>query len=228
MVRLSSERGVVQNPFIRYATEVGWRYLDPEEALRLRLGESSPLLWEIFLERVQALNPGIVDHLKAEELGKRLTRVRPAIEGNLDTWEHLRRLKTVFVEPERRERNLLLLDLEELRGNVFHVTDEFPFDNGTYRSGRLPEKLVEVAPQSIAGRGSWRKSRCSSGISSATIRRRRGSWCAPWKSWSGTANRRQNMKATWIYDTGPPWKPALHAIFICSCGTPDLLSPTKA
>ncbi|MGH9352629.1 MAG: hypothetical protein ACRD2G_10790, partial [Terriglobia bacterium] len=86
-MRLSSERGVVQNPLIRYAIEAGWTYLTPEEALRLRRGESSPLLWKIFLERAQALNPGIVDHLKAEELGKRLARVRPAIEGNLDAWE---------------------------------------------------------------------------------------------------------------------------------------------
>jgi type I restriction enzyme, R subunit len=133
MVRLSSERGIVQRPFIRYAIEAGWNYLSPEDALRLRRGESSPFLWETFLERAQALNPGVVDHLKAEELGKRLARVRPAVEGNLDAWEYLKGLKTVFVETERRERNVRLLDLEEPRGNAYHVTDEFTFDNGTYR-----------------------------------------------------------------------------------------------
>ncbi|MGH9326436.1 MAG: type I restriction endonuclease [Terriglobia bacterium] len=121
MVRLSSERGVVQSPLIRYATEAGWQYLSPDEALRLRRGENLPLLWEIFLERIQALNPGIVDHLKAEELAKRLCRVRPAVEGNLEAWEYLKGLKTVFVEVERRERNVRLLDFEEPRVNTFYA-----------------------------------------------------------------------------------------------------------
>jgi type I restriction enzyme R subunit len=132
MARLSSERGVVQEPLVRYATEAGWTYIDPDEALRLRRGEGSPILWDIFIQRVQALNPGIVDHLKAEELGKRLCRVRPAIEGNLEAWEYLKGLKTVFSEVERRERNVRLLDFAEVRNNTFHVTDEFSFTNGTY------------------------------------------------------------------------------------------------
>jgi type I restriction enzyme R subunit len=133
MARLSNERAAVQAPLIRYAAEAGWKYIDPDEALRLRRGEASPILWDIFIQRVQALNPGIVDHLKAEDLAKRLARVRPAIEGNLEAWEYLKGLKTVFAEAEKRERNVRLLDFENVRGNAFHVTDEFEFDNGTHR-----------------------------------------------------------------------------------------------
>jgi type I restriction enzyme R subunit len=133
MARLSSEGAVVQAPLIRYATEAGWTHISPDEALRLRRGETTPILWDIFMQRAQALNPGIVDHLKAEELGKRLCRVRPAIEGNLEAWEYLKGLKTVFSEIERRERNVRLLDFNEARHNAFHFTDEFTFDNGTYR-----------------------------------------------------------------------------------------------
>ena len=32
------ERGDVQNPLIKYATNVGWEYISPDEALRLRGG----------------------------------------------------------------------------------------------------------------------------------------------------------------------------------------------
>ena len=87
MARLSSERHTVQNPLVRYAEEAGWTYLEPEEALRLRRGETSPILWDVFVEQVQGLNPGRVDHLEAEEIAKRLQRVPPNIEGNLDAWE---------------------------------------------------------------------------------------------------------------------------------------------
>jgi len=85
------------------------------------------------VRKAQDLNPAVVDHLKAEELAKRLARVPPSREGNLDAWEYLRGLKTTFVEAERRERNVTLLDFENWQRNTFQVTDEFSFTNGTYR-----------------------------------------------------------------------------------------------
>lgn len=37
------------------------------KALRLQRGETSPILWEVFVEGAQRLNPGTVAHLKAGE-----------------------------------------------------------------------------------------------------------------------------------------------------------------
>jgi len=132
MSRLSSERYTVQKPLIRYATEAGWTYLSPDEALRQRHGEASPILWGVFVQAAQRLNPTSVDHLKAEEVANRLIRVPPNIEGNFQAWEFLKGLKTVFVEAEHRERNLRLLDFEYEHNNAFHVTDEFVFTNGVH------------------------------------------------------------------------------------------------
>jgi len=131
--RLRSESYAVQNPLVRYATEAGWTYLSRDEALRLRRGEDSPILWDVFIEQAQRLNPGYVDHNEAEEAGKRLVRVPPRVEGNLEAWEYLRGLKTVFVPQEHRERNLKLVDFMDVQANTFHVTDEFAFSNGSYR-----------------------------------------------------------------------------------------------
>ncbi len=131
---LASERRTVQNPLIRYAVEAGWTYLPPEEALRLRGGENSPVLRAVLVAQIQRLNPGVVDSVTgAEDVVRRLLGVRPNIEGNLEAWEYLKGLKTVFVEAERRERNLRLLDPRDIAANAFHVTDEFPFDNGRFR-----------------------------------------------------------------------------------------------
>lgn len=129
---LSSERHTVQNPFLRYAQEAGWTYLPPQEALRLRGGEDSPFLRTVLIERLQRLNPGVVTSpTKAEEVVELLRRVRPNIEGNLEAWEYLKGLKTVFVEAERREKNVRLLDAEHIEANAFHVTDEFRFAVGS-------------------------------------------------------------------------------------------------
>jgi len=123
-----SERQTVQNPFIRYAEEVGWIYLPPEEALRQRGGVESPLLKSVLVKRLQLLNPGVVDSpTKANEVVARLLGVRPDIEGNLEAWEYLKGLKTLFVEAQRRECNLKLLDTQHPHNNCFHVTDEFRF-----------------------------------------------------------------------------------------------------
>jgi type I restriction enzyme R subunit len=132
MARLGTEAGAVQYPLIRYAAEAGWKYLPRDEALRMRRGEEGLLLYETFLAQIQRLNPGIVDHSRAEDLAKRLTRVLPRIEGNMDAWEYLRGLKTVFVPEERRERNVNLL-AEDWEQNTYHVTDELRFYNGTHR-----------------------------------------------------------------------------------------------
>lgn len=130
---LGGERVAVQDPLIRYAREAGWEYLPPDEARRLRRGEAGLLLHEVFVEQLQRLNPSVVDHLRAEEVAKRLLRVPPTIEGNLEAWEYLKGLKSVFVEDERRERDVRLLDLENVGRNTFHVTDELSYTNGIHR-----------------------------------------------------------------------------------------------
>lgn len=131
MSNLGNERRTVQDPLIRYAMEAGWTYLPSDEALRLRRGDKGIVLHEVLVQQLQRLNPGVVDHLRAEEVIRRLTLVPPNIEGNLQVWQYLKRLKTVFVEMERREYNVRLLDPETPEANTFHVTDELRFAGGT-------------------------------------------------------------------------------------------------
>ena len=102
---LGAEPSSVQRPFVRYAVEAGWMFLLPDNALVLRNGGTiSPVLDSGLVAQLQKLNPKVLDAAKAAELVKRLVRVRPAIEGNLDAWESLRGLKTVFAEAEKRKK----------------------------------------------------------------------------------------------------------------------------
>jgi type I restriction enzyme R subunit len=125
-----AERPAVQSPLVRYATQAGWTYLPPEEALRLRRGEGGLVLHEVLVQQLQRLNPGVVDQQKAEEVVRHLLLMQPSIEGNLHAWEFLKGLKTVFVEAERRERNVSFLDPVNVETNTFHVTEEFYFSGG--------------------------------------------------------------------------------------------------
>ncbi len=119
MARPSSEAGTVQTPLIRYATEVGWTYVSRRDAVSMRRGETGVVFHDVLVEQLQKLNSGVVDLDRANEIAGRLTRVRPTIEGNLDAWEFLRGLKTVFIAEEKRERNVRLLDTETRKATSF-------------------------------------------------------------------------------------------------------------
>lgn len=124
---LGSERGSVQNPFIRYADEAGWTVITREEALGLRGGESGIVFTDVLVDQLEALNPSVVNRERAADLAHRVVRALPNIKGNEDVWEYLRGLKKVFVEEESRERDVRFLDVDDPSNNVFHVTDEFSF-----------------------------------------------------------------------------------------------------
>jgi len=131
MSKLGGERGAVQNPLIKYATEIGWQYVNKEEALILRGGETGFLFKEIFISQLLKLNPDFLTSDMAEELIRKLEVIMPNIEGNLVVWEYLKGLRTVYVPDEKRERNVEFIDTENIDDNMFHVTDEFSFTNGS-------------------------------------------------------------------------------------------------
>lgn len=156
---VASEGGVVQQPVIRYATAAGWTYMPPSEALTLRRGETGLLLHDIFVEQVQKLNPEVLHGESAEALAGNLVRVRPSIEGNLDAWEYLTGVKTVFVDHEKRERNVRLINADEIGMNTFHVTEEWRYTSGTHRIradivfviNGIPVLIVEAKAATIRG-----------------------------------------------------------------------------
>ena len=144
---LGDEKYSAQDPIIKYVQEesaeygssegskvflnLGWEYVKPDEALRLKGGEKGLIFKDVFIKQLQRLNPGFMDHLSAEKILKDLERIPPNIQGNLIIWEFLKGLKTIFVPTEKRERNVTFLDTSEIDRNIFQVTDEFTFTNGS-------------------------------------------------------------------------------------------------
>lgn len=129
--KLGTEMSAVQNTLVQYAAEIGWEYIKPEEGLRLRGGKTGLVLKEVFKDQMARLNSDFIDSIMIEELIKKIERLPPRVEGNLEAWEFLKGIKTVFVPDEKRERNVTFID-EDPEKNVFQVTDEFSFTNGKY------------------------------------------------------------------------------------------------
>src|SRR5947209_15024841 len=145
-----TERSAVQNPMMKYASEIGWQYVKPEDALRLRGGEKGLFFIEMLEAQLIQLNPGIVDGRKAEEIIRQLNLLRPTIEGNRDALLWLRGEQSVFVPSEKRERNVKLIDFDDPANNVFQVTDEWRYASTVFANRADVVFLINGIPFAIA------------------------------------------------------------------------------
>ncbi|MCX7611035.1 MAG: HsdR family type I site-specific deoxyribonuclease [Ignavibacterium sp.] len=141
---IGSERKSVQEPIIKYVSttsdcentlskninlKLGYEYLTKEKALQLRNGKSGIILIDIFIPQLLKLNPKLTE-IEAREILKQLEKARPDIEGNFTIWQFLKGIKTIYIQSEKRDINVKLVDFENINDNIFQVTDEFEFSNG--------------------------------------------------------------------------------------------------
>ncbi len=125
-----SEKRAVIEPLIRYAQGVGWKYLSVEEVQSLRLNNTNCILDKVFVPKIIELNPFLSqDH--AYQIIKDLENLRTDVEGNMTAWQFLKGEKSLYIEKEKRERNIKLIDTQNIHRNTFHITEEFNFTNGS-------------------------------------------------------------------------------------------------
>jgi type I restriction enzyme R subunit len=124
---LANEAGTVQFPLVKHAAEIGWAVVSDSDALRLRGGEAGIFFYSELEAALLRLNPGIVTADNVQSIIQRMESVPNNIEGNREILEWLRGNKTVFVESEKRHRNVTLVDFADLDRNAFHVTYEWSF-----------------------------------------------------------------------------------------------------
>ncbi len=129
MTRLSEKRDV-QDALINYLVGIGWDYLPPAEVMEARGGDPrEPFLLPTVEAQLVALNPGLVTPENVADELRRLRTVRADPTGNEAFLHALRGRWTVYDPAERRERNLALVDYDDLGANRFTFTQEFAFED---------------------------------------------------------------------------------------------------
>lgn len=122
---MGRERQTVQEPLIEFAVKCGWKRVKADEAQRLRRGLEGRFFYEVLEERLLHLNSAVLNEQRAGEVMRQLSRLKPTIEGNRDALQWLQGKMSVYVEEEKRERNVKLIDFDDYKNNVYHVTDEW-------------------------------------------------------------------------------------------------------
>jgi type I restriction enzyme R subunit len=120
-----SEYSDVQKPMLDYAGDIGWETVITEKALQLRGGDGGVFFYDVLEEQLIRLNPGILDLDGAGRIIRDLGLIKPTIEGNLEALRWMKGEHSVFVQEEKRELNVRLIDFDHPENNVFQVTSEW-------------------------------------------------------------------------------------------------------
>jgi len=129
-----TERKTVQDPIIEYAKNIGWDPITKQNALSLRNSEQGLFFYEILLEQLISLNPGIITKSNVGDVVKQLENIQNDIEGNEIVLHWLKGFKSIYVPSEKREINVNVIDFEDITKNQYHVTSEWKYSNGKYRN----------------------------------------------------------------------------------------------
>ena len=107
-------------------------------------------LRDVLAAQLQRLNPGMVNAARAAEIIRQLDLLKPTIEGNRDALLWLQGKQSIFVPVESRERNVRLIDFDQMENNRFQVTDEWPYQGTVYRNRADVVFLINGIPVAIA------------------------------------------------------------------------------
>ena len=135
------EHKTVQARILKYAAAIGWTFVsrreaeqrrgfDPDALPKDRVKGCSLFFDDLLDTKVREFNPRYAE-AEGALLGK-FRHLHPDIYGNREFVEYLRNRGKFFDHEGKRERDLILIDYDDLTNNVFEVTEEFAFHNGHY------------------------------------------------------------------------------------------------
>ena len=157
MPNLGTESVTVQHPLTRYARDAGWTIIPQEKATTFRRGESGLFFYDLLKQKLQELNPDVITPERADEVIQRLESVRNNIEGNSEILAWLRGERSLYIESEKRQRNITLIDFANPAKNDFHVTEEWQYTNGNHTNRADDVFLINGVPVAVVEAKSAKK-----------------------------------------------------------------------
>jgi type I restriction enzyme R subunit len=154
---LGTESVTVQHPLTRYAKDAGWTIVSQGDATTFRRGESGLFFYDLLKQKLQDLNPGVVTPERADEVIRKLESVRNNIEGNSEILAWLRGERSLYIESEKRSRNITLINYTDATKNDFHVTEEWQYTNGNHTNRADDVFLINGIPVAVVEAKSAKK-----------------------------------------------------------------------
>lgn len=159
MTKLAVEASTVQFPLVDHAAAAGWQRVNDSEALCKRRGEGGLFFYDELEAALLRLNPGVVTAADVPGIVQRLESLPNTIAGNREVLDWLRGKQTIYVESEKRHRNVRLVDFDTMGrmpecrermdaqerptgNNCFQVSWEWAYRNGVRKGNRADVVFV--------------------------------------------------------------------------------------
>jgi len=152
------EDHISQIPALQLLQKLGWQYLSPAEADKLRLGKTSNvLLEEVLRKQLKEINSVKVSSTKTTvfsdaniENGIQALKDLPMNEGYMAACETAYNLLTLgksleqSVDGDKKSFTLQYIDWANLHNNIFHVTEEYSVMRATSKEHYRPDLVLFV------------------------------------------------------------------------------------
>lgn len=146
MTKTITELNTVQDPILKYASEIGWQIISREEAEKMRKTNDGLFFYEILQNALIRLNKGLKSSTDVARIIANMENLKPSIEGNAEFLKYLHGEKTYFDPDENRELNLSLIDFKTPENNSYQVTKEWYHNNGKYGTRQDVVFLINGIP----------------------------------------------------------------------------------
>lgn len=135
---LISEKKDVQNRVVDYLRSIDWKPLPTTEAFKLRSNDiEEPFLIPVVKEKLKELNKEIITDKNVSDVIRRIKLLPANLRGNEEFLKYLRSQKTIYVEKEKRERNIKLIDFENPENNHYAISEGLWFEDNDRRQADI-------------------------------------------------------------------------------------------
>lgn len=138
----------IQDPITKYATTIGWEFVETAKAEELRGSIETFFFNEELSNALLKLNSFLTVE-DTKQIVRDLERLKPSIQGNKDFLSYIRGERTHFDSNDKRDRNIKLIDLSNPENNSYKVTKEWRYTNGKYSNRADIVFLINGIPVAI-------------------------------------------------------------------------------
>jgi len=138
----------IQDPITKYATKIGWEFVETEKSEELRGSIETYFFNEELSNALIRLNPFLTVE-DSKQIIRDLERLKPSIQGNKDFLSYIRGERTHYDSTDHRDRNIKLIDLLNPENNSYKVTKEWRYTNGKYSNRADIVFLINGIPVAI-------------------------------------------------------------------------------
>ena len=120
-----TESEIVEKPIIKWLSEIGWTYIDPDTLTR---DLDDPFIQDHLKSAIKKLNPDLIEsNSDVEMIIEKIRQLPNDIRGNKEFFDWLKNEGSISFRTEEKRQTVNLIDYENIENNTFTVTSQYKF-----------------------------------------------------------------------------------------------------